>query len=1177
MNKDLAYIDDLTGLGNRRAYKRGMSGYLSMPDIREKGLFIVVMDLDHFKGVNDLKGHLTGDSVIKIFSEMLSRNLKSDDITIARYGGDEFVAVIKGMELKDVLGACEKIRQEFFDKGFIIDENNKHITVSIGIAEYPTDGITADELFTKADEALYTSKHLGRNRVSLAKDSVSQAKEERRVIKALSEPGLVSRDSQVKEAEKILLRENPRKITLVKGDMGSGKSRFLKEIFALAKDKGRKSFLINCMEQDKAKPYSLATNIIAALSRAGAEHYREIFSALPAQQRSALSFIPRLRVFMPDKKTHDKGNVSRVDLFYGIINMLDGLIKKTMPVILVDNMDFTDECSVESIACLAMLHKETPLCVCASDSRPPSGEMAGKASFLDAMLDKVSEFEIIDRIGMKDFTREQVCGILRAIFKTVEFTPSFADSIYETTGGNPFFVIELLRDFLDRHLIRLDYPAWVFSAEKKDFPASLHELLMRKLDRLNADEKEILFAAAGIGNNFRFDFLSKLKKINSGYVRDLVFKAESVNILSSKENALEDEISFSNDIVRSAIYDSASEGSKKKLHGDIAGVMVEAEGTIDIEYMSADIAYHFRKADMKRNADKYAEIAVQYADRVFSNAEADRLIENIINERENADKLEPVKDEARPFVIMVIKWFNSAVKTMLFYGRTNFITDKAIGSFMDNLKSFFEAQGSITISLPAGMPERRANILVNGGLFYPASVFEQNICNSMADMMMDLSIGSVTFLKNISSDDMNTLVALISGLMARKKEKKDWHAELAKKKIFGVKIDQVLYRRVLSSDEKKKYRSELVKDTVAAGALIESIISGSGGAAPDGTAARDKELFTETRIKRVIKEEKNILAKMIGKLDLEFISNMIAEEYAGRNRHIQDIKDMVLICLEHVKDKQGFISLAWSGLAGMGMSQECFKWLTDKKAFTEYPIRKRANMFLHEDLKTILEMNASDNLIPILKELFVLGENEIAENIIDKYLQNYISQDPHVRGYLARSMKDIMTVLPAGLACDYIKRISSVFNELLKSEKDPALYNHMSKHANFIINNLMDIKDHDSVYNIISIGSEEMLSEVDMTLLCGKLFNRVEKSSSYGSIKVLIDILELLGERSVPYILGFLILKFSNNVTFEYYLQELMLMEILKRFKQESLDQMQKISKLKGANKYVIEYIKNKL
>jgi diguanylate cyclase (GGDEF)-like protein len=1178
MNNNLAYIDDLTGLGNRRAYKRDVGKYLDMPDSSEKGLFVVVMDLDHFKGVNDLKGHLNGDSLIKIFSDILKSNFQGDYVTIARYGGDEFVAVVRGVKRTDILSYCNKIRQEFFDKRFMIGETKQQITVSIGIAEYPTDGLTADELFTRADEALYTSKHLGRNRVSLAKDSVSQVTEERRVAKALSKPDLVSRDSQIKEAEKILLRDNPRKLTMVRGDIGSGKSRFLTEVFDLAMAKGSKAFLINCMEQDKAKPYSLVTNIIAALSNAGTEYYKEIFSTLSLQQQASLSLIPRLRAFIPDQKNRDPEKRPKIDLFYGTINMLDGLIKKITPIILLDNMDFADESSLEIISGMAMLNKQTPLCICASDSRPPAGKNAVKASFLDAMLDKISEFEIIDRIEMVAFTREETYGMLQAIFKTIEFTPLFADSFYDTTGGNPFFIIELLRDFLERSLIQLNYPRWVISATAKDFPQSLKELLMHKLDRLNTDEKEILFAASGIGTNFRFDFLSKLKKINSGYIRDLVFKSEDINILSPVENAPEDEIYFRNDIVRSAIYNSASEDLRKKLHGDIAEIMVEAEGTIDLEYMSADIAYHFRKADMKHDADKYAEMAVQYADRIFSSSETNKLIDNIINDREISDRLEPVKDESWPLLIMLMKWFNSAVKGMFFYNRPNFITDKAIQNFMDKLKSLFELQSSITISLPEGMHDKQDSILVNGCITNPASIFEQTVYKSMACLMMDMCIGSITFSKNVSMEEINTLVLLIHELNAKKKEDKHWQPELLKKNITGVKIDQVLYRRVLSGEEKKLYRSELIKDTVAAGALIDSIISGSEGAALGEVVDGDKKLFTETRIGHVTREEKNILAKMIGKLDLELIVETVMEEYVDRNAHIQDIKDMVLICIEHVKDKQRFISLLGEKLSGMGMSAECFKWIKDKKTFAEYPIRKRASIYLNEDLKTVLEMSASVSLIPTLKELFALGEAEIAENIIDKYAQSYISQDPCVRGYLARSLEDIMIVLSGtNISPIHAKRISHAFIELLKSEKDKVLYGHMVKHANFIVIELMNIKEYDSAYDIISIDRDEILKNMDITLLCKKIFDCVEKSNSYESIKALIDVLELLGNRCVSYILGFLVFKFSSHITFEFYTNELRLLEMLKHFKDESISQLKEISKFKSAKRSAIEYVYRQL
>jgi diguanylate cyclase (GGDEF)-like protein len=125
------------------------------------------MDIDHFKMVNDTYGHQQGDSVLCKVSSLFQRALREYD-TAARFGGEEFIAVIPETSLTEAKNIAERIRRSIEGSTFNVEVENISVTVSFGVSAYPAEEIrSADDLIREADKALYTAKINGRNRVEV--------------------------------------------------------------------------------------------------------------------------------------------------------------------------------------------------------------------------------------------------------------------------------------------------------------------------------------------------------------------------------------------------------------------------------------------------------------------------------------------------------------------------------------------------------------------------------------------------------------------------------------------------------------------------------------------------------------------------------------------------------------------------------------------------------------------------------------------------------------------------------------------------------------------------------------------------------------------------------------------------------------------------------------------------
>ena len=161
----LAQTDPLTQLVNRRALTIRLVTEMERVRRYNAPLAMLLLDLDHFKLVNDTYGHLTGDDVLCGLATLLQRTVRTVD-TVARYGGEEFVIVLPETGKQGAIAFAERIRDKISSNGFEAGNREIHITASIGVATYPAHGLdSAEDLFRAADAALYRAKGSGRNLV----------------------------------------------------------------------------------------------------------------------------------------------------------------------------------------------------------------------------------------------------------------------------------------------------------------------------------------------------------------------------------------------------------------------------------------------------------------------------------------------------------------------------------------------------------------------------------------------------------------------------------------------------------------------------------------------------------------------------------------------------------------------------------------------------------------------------------------------------------------------------------------------------------------------------------------------------------------------------------------------------------------------------------------------------
>jgi diguanylate cyclase (GGDEF)-like protein len=163
--KTLAFTDALTGAVNRHQFNKVLADEITLADFNKLPLSIMLLDIDHFKLVNDNFGHGVGDEVLIMFYHACKLAVRVGDV-VARIGGEEFVIILPKTDDKNAYQFAERLREKIQELEVVIDEHKIDLTVSIGVSQWNKDSFSsAEEFVANADKLLYQAKNYGRNKV----------------------------------------------------------------------------------------------------------------------------------------------------------------------------------------------------------------------------------------------------------------------------------------------------------------------------------------------------------------------------------------------------------------------------------------------------------------------------------------------------------------------------------------------------------------------------------------------------------------------------------------------------------------------------------------------------------------------------------------------------------------------------------------------------------------------------------------------------------------------------------------------------------------------------------------------------------------------------------------------------------------------------------------------------
>ena len=181
--EEQATTDGLTGLVNHRTFQERFAAMLTRAERHGFPVALLLTDIDHFKKINDNYGHPTGDEVLRRVAKILKGSARKIDI-VARYGGEEFAIVLESTDRDGARQLAERIRAEVAKQNHESSKGQFRATLSLGVALFPEDARTKQEIIARADQALYAAKHGGRNRTVCHGEAVVPAQPEKKPLRA---------------------------------------------------------------------------------------------------------------------------------------------------------------------------------------------------------------------------------------------------------------------------------------------------------------------------------------------------------------------------------------------------------------------------------------------------------------------------------------------------------------------------------------------------------------------------------------------------------------------------------------------------------------------------------------------------------------------------------------------------------------------------------------------------------------------------------------------------------------------------------------------------------------------------------------------------------------------------------------------------------------------------------
>ncbi len=669
----LIFEDELTGLFNRRFLFQYFQHKISWPSLAGHPVSLIMMDMDHFKEVNDTYGHAVGDQAL-IFLAGLLREASGDRGLPIRYAGDEFMILLPDSGRRESLGVGERLLSRVHGESFPPGQEKQTripITLSIGIASAPEDAQTGRGLIQKADTALYYAKRQGRDRLASAGAIPPQEGQVQAALYEIRGENISGRKEPLARISEGLqsFSQGQSQVIFVEGASGMGKTAFLETIH---RDLSRKR-TFRCTKtggniQEMFRPYYLATKFLVELLNDREDRGISVLESLSKKELSYLSqILPHLEA-PEEAAAGEDGRAFREGLFHTLVYFLPRVAEGRPLVFLIDDLHLADEASLLILRQI-ILRGQIPVFIVGTVTDPMPILLEGRPLPLEGFYKSFHQELNISRVKLVPLTEAEIGEHLQKIFPHLKVPADFVKDLERITRGNPLFLGEILCKLVLDQKIFLQGQEWKIELPgKEDLPQSLESVIRQKIQNLGEEGRKLLFQASALGEDVPLSVLTGSSQIMESKVLEFVDQAVNQGLIRLDFQDNDQNLRFRGQRILELTEEQIQDREKRELH-DRVGKYQEILFHKFLVPSAAPLVYHFRQAANEEKARAYEDLERNHTRKTFNAAEASRYSGE--RRKELPPPGEPLDSESLTLVPSLVKTLLTAVRHIQLYPVTS--------------------------------------------------------------------------------------------------------------------------------------------------------------------------------------------------------------------------------------------------------------------------------------------------------------------------------------------------------------------------------------------------------------------------------------------------------------------------------------------------------------------------
>jgi diguanylate cyclase (GGDEF)-like protein len=782
----LIFEDELTGLYNRRYLYHVFNSKIVWDSLRQSHISLLMLDLDHFKSINDNYGHHAGDKALIWLSGHLKSVAGSNGMPI-RYAGDEFMILLRDTHKTTSLQLGLQLIQNIHNNPFKL-ENQKDpikLTISLGVASAPDDANSGKTLIQQADTALYSAKKNGRDQMVNASEVMPTDVFAKTAMYQLNEVQIVGRGRQLSlvadALKKFSLRQS--QFLIAEGPAGMGKSEFLETIRRnLARSKTWQTKVFGT-PQEMYRPYYLAEKILVDILNQRQDKGAEIFERMTPVEHVYLSRVLPL-VGVDSKLIADRDeHTQREELFNTLLKFIPKLVDNLPLIVFIDDLHFGDQATLLLIQGL-MIRGDFPLFVCSTATKTQEAGAENETDPLDNFCEAYLQNLGIRKFCLTPLTASDIENHIQVLFPNVHIPAGINEDLAGVTQGNPLFIIEILRKLVADHKITFNGKHWsIQPLEEGYLPKSLEEIVTEKISSLDEDSRRLLDQVSVFGEDVSLSMLIGSSDKMEAKVLEFIDKAAAQGLLNTDFQLNDEVISFLGKRILEITYGAIEPERKEQIHERI-GNYQETLYQQKLLPSAATLAYHFKRSTDREKAGIYEQILTTTNNRNFSAEEAPSYSDDSQEEGLVSDV--PINPEDAALVPKVIRDFLVAVRNIKLYPPGS----KSIIGVISQAKTSLDR--ILVNNKTFNLMQMKQGLVVNGQKI-EASEFKFG-AERFLQFLARYELKGIAFHSGLTDNELEALIEAFGRTQEKIIDERYWERFCSEKGLKHIDLKQVRYK-----------------------------------------------------------------------------------------------------------------------------------------------------------------------------------------------------------------------------------------------------------------------------------------------------------------------------------------------------------------------------------------------